>query len=325
MRGYGPPTADGLALLAASIVVPVVLGTLVLRAQPGGRWMRPVAWGVLVAALVGGAYLTRTERAGNRMLLLCAAIFFAMKLVVTTEARVTGRAMPTLARWLAFHFLWPGMRPWAFVAAHDGARPGASRLVIEGAIAMAAGVLLLVTARALGTAGPRYIPSLMIGLAGLGLSIHFGFFRMLAGFWRWRGAAIAPLFDAPQRSRSLSEFWGMRWNRAFSEMAQVAVHRPLLSRAGPAVATMTVFLFSGVLHEMALSVSVNRCYGLPLLYFTLHGGLSLVEKRLGFGVRGTSGSPSRWGIAWTLAWVLVPAPLLFHAPFLDGCIVPLLE
>jgi len=324
MSGYGPPSTEGLALLAASLVVPTAIGALTLRARPGRR-MRVIAWVVLAAALAGGLCLTQAEPDGNRMLLICTAIFFSMKLVVTAEARVTGRPMPSLGRWFAFHFLWPGMRPWAFVDSRERARGGGGRLAVEGAVAAVVGASLLAAARALARDGSHHAVAVGLCMFGLGLGVHFGLFRILAGFWRARGAAVVPLFDSPQRSRSLSEFWGARWNRAFSEMAQVAVHRPLVTRTGPTVTTMVVFLFSGVLHEMALSVPVRRDFGLPMLYFTLHGVLSLVEKRLGFGVRGAASSRSAWGVVWTLGWVLLPAPLLFHAPFLDGCIAPLLD
>jgi alginate O-acetyltransferase complex protein AlgI len=279
--------------------------------------MRALAWGTLAAAVAGGVLLTRGEPAGNRMLLVCGAVFCAMKLVVTAEGRLGVRPMPTLARWLAFHFFWPGMRPWAFAAENAGPRPGAARMIVGGLLTTALGLALISAARALGTEGPRYVPALALGLLGLGLTLHFGAFRALAGFWRLRGMGVVPLFDAPQRSRSLAEFWGLRWNRAFSEMAQVALHRPLSARLGPAIAVLVTFLFSGLLHELALSVPARAGYGFPMLYFAVHGVLTLLEPRL--GIRG------RWGNVWTLGWVLLPVLMLFHPPFLEACIVPLLE
>ncbi|HLY73959.1 MAG TPA: hypothetical protein VKU80_07550, partial [Planctomycetota bacterium] len=77
--------------------------------------------------------------------------------------------------------------------------------------------------------------------------------------------------------------------------------------------TLLTFVFSGLLHEGLLSVPVGGGYGLPSAYFLLHGLLLLAERRWGLG-----------GRAWTLFWVLVPAPLLFHPWFVRSLIWPLL-
>ena len=80
---------------------------------------------------------------------------------------------------------------------------------------------------------------------------------------------------------------------------------------------------SGLLHELAISVPVRAGYGLPLGYFALHGVLLMVEGRLARSGRPIDGRP--WiGRAWTLAWLLVPVPILFHRPFLAGVVWPLI-
>ena len=64
-------------------------------------------------------------------------------------------------------------------------------------------------------------------------------------------------------------------------------------------------------------------FGLPLAYFALHGALMQVEGRLA-----RAGRPIdrvAWvGRAWTLAWLVVPLPILFHRPFLAGVAWPLI-
>src|SRR5207237_10088203 len=128
---------------------------------------------------------------------------------------------------------------------------------------------------------------------------------------------------APLRSPSLAEFWGRRWNLAFSQMTALAVYQPLVRgyRRGPALAAS--FLSSGLLHELAISVPVGAGYGMPLGYFALHGVLSLLEGRLA-----RAGHPidrvSWVGRAWTLAWLVLPLPVLFHRPFLAGVLWPLI-
>ena len=122
---------------------------------------------------------------------------------------------------------------------------------------------------------------------------------------------------APHRSRSLTEFWGRRWNLAFSEMTALAIYRPFRDRLGAATAVLASFAFSGLLHEAAISVPVRAGYGGPFAYFLLHGVLVLAEKRLAL---------ERWGVwnrAWTAAWLILPLPILFHPPFLRAVAWPL--
>jgi len=72
---------------------------------------------------------------------------------------------------------------------------------------------------------------------------------------------------------------------------------------------------------MAISVPVRAGFGLPLLYFLLHGGLVLVERALAKTGRPLS---EMGGRVWTLFWLGAPLPILFHRPFLAGAIWPLI-
>jgi alginate O-acetyltransferase complex protein AlgI len=58
-------------------------------------------------------------------------------------------------------------------------------------------------------------------------------------------------------------------------------------------------------------------YGLPILYFAIHGGAMLAERRLSLERR------PRLARAWTTAWLVLPLPILFHPPFLRGVVWPL--
>jgi alginate O-acetyltransferase complex protein AlgI len=117
-------------------------------------------------------------------------------------------------------------------------------------------------------------------LPGLSLVLHFGIFNLLAGVGRLAGAHYQSLFVAPPRSMSLAEFWGRRWNLAFSQMTALVVYRPLVSPYGRGPALVASFLGSGLRHELAVSVPVQAGCGLPLAYLALHGVLSLIEHRL---------------------------------------------
>lgn len=220
------------------------------------------------------------------MTALVALVFAAFK-------AATIRPLPP-ARLAGYLALWPGMDPAPFATTRKSEGAG---LLIEGTAKAAVGALLL----ALPTA-PSWldVPRKLLGVA---LLAHFGLCDVLAGAWRLRGVAVERLFDRPWASTSLSEFWGRRWNRAFSAVARERVFRPTARRWGRGAGLLASFLFSGLLHELLLSVPARGGWGLPTAYFLLHGLLAASER---------GRAPGR---AWTAFWVLAPLPLLFHPWF----------
>jgi hypothetical protein len=103
-------------------------------------------------------------------------------------------------------------------------------------------------------------------------------------------------------------------------MTATSVYRPLASRIGRGSALAAAFAFSGLLHEMALSAPVRAGFGLPLLYFLLHGGLVGVERalaRAGLPLQGWTGR------LWAGFWLVAPLPLLLHPAFVSGVLWPL--
>ena len=273
---------------------------------------RGAAWGLVVLSVGVADRITSARPAGLRMLVLIGALFFAMKVLVSVEAAARdGTRLPPL-RWAAFATLWPGMRP-ALVARLQPGRSGAASLLRTGLAYVALGsTLFLVALLAWRWTGSTVLSTVLL-LPALSLLLHFGAFGILAGLWRGAGADVGPLFRAPWRSASLGEFWSRRWNLAFSEMTSLAVYRPLALRLGRRAALVAAFLFSGLLHEVAISLPVRAGYGRPMLYFAIHGVLTQVERERG-----------PFGRAATLLAVVLPLPLLFHPPFLQGVIWPLL-
>lgn len=156
-----------------------------------------------------------------------------------------------------------------------------------------------------------------LGVAVILTTVHLGFSDVLTGTFRRAGFGVRRLFRDPLLSRSLAEFWGRRWNLAYVELNLtwlLPLLRPRLGRW----ATPAAFAFSGLFHELAISVPVGRGYGGPMAYFTLHAVLTYLEPRLGL---------ARWpGLLarlWTWGWLLLPLPLLFHSAFRDALLVPL--
>jgi alginate O-acetyltransferase complex protein AlgI len=246
-----------------------------------------------------------------------------MKAVVSVDGMDAGRPPLPAWRWLAFAALWPGMRPVPFATAGGPPLPGAGALARRGAARLVLGLALVAGARfAWARTGSRPLAA-ALALPGLSFGLHFGIFNLVAGAWRRAGVDVHALFRAPLRSRSLAEFWGRRWNLAFSEMTAIGVYRPLSGVAGKRVAVVAAFLFSGLLHELAISLPVRAGFGLPLLYFAIHGALMLGERSLE-----RAGRPvyrrAALGRAWTAFWLVAPLPILFHRPFLRGVVWPML-
>jgi alginate O-acetyltransferase complex protein AlgI len=319
MNGYGWPSAASAVVALAFLGAALTAGPWIARAPPA-RWMRALGWALLLTAATLAPWLTHDDLAGTRLLLICSCVFLAMKVLVQAEARLAGRPVPGARAWLCFALLWPGMRPWVFAGPPGPPRRDGWRLIVRGSLTTLLGLALVGLARLRAAHGASEAEVLLEAFVGLWIAAAFGAVRALAGFWRLHGRPVAPLFDAPARSRSLTEFWARRWNLAFSEMLQVAVARPFKRVLGPGASTALCFVISGLLHELALSVPARAGYGLPLLYFSLHGLLVAVERRLPWGA-GRGGELARR--VWTLGWVLLPVLLVFHPPALRALVLPL--
>jgi hypothetical protein len=221
----------------------------------------------------------------------------------------------------AFLFAWPGMDAEAFV----GRKPLSVRPSTEWLAAAARGVFGLMlffgVARKLPPAH-HYLAG-WTGMIGLALILHFGVFDLLACFWRLRGLDARPLMNHPLQSQSIGEFWGRRWNTAFRDLTHRFLFRPLTAQFGPRWGLFAGFIFSGVVHELVISVPAQGGYGGPTFYFFLQGAgivieRSAVARQMGIG----SGRPAR---AFTILVVAGPLLLLFHRPFVERVIVPFMR
>jgi len=157
-------------------------------------------------------------------------------------------------------------------------------------------------------------PSILgaVGIAGLLLTVHFGFSDMMTACIQSQGWRVKPLFEEPFQSGTLNEFWTRRWNLAFVQMNRILFMQPLVRAMGLRRAVFAVFLISGVLHELAISYPVMAGWGGPILYFLIQACLVAVERK--------------WRISgriWTWIMLLLPTPLLFHEAFRVTLVAPL--
>jgi len=249
-------------------------------------------------------------------------LFFACKGI--TWRRATGPTRPGgNARSLGYLFAWVGMDAPAFLDPTRKVRPPAAREWLAPALkTMTGAALVWVIARLIPPAHP--LLASWVGMVGLALLLHFGTFHLLALAWRRAGVDATPLMRQPARSKSLAEFWSVRWNRGFHQLAHDLVFRPA-TRAGlrPPAALLATFLASGLVHETVITLPAGGGFGLPTLYFTIEG-LAVLLERSRIGRRVGLGSALR-GRLFALAVAAAPLPLLFPAPFVGRVAHPFLR
>jgi hypothetical protein len=226
-------------------------------------------------------------------------------------------------QWSAFALGWFGMRPALFETfpAPSQRLPYAT-IAMRGISRIALGMVLVYLSAVIETTNTSImiIADLAL-LVGISFILHFGILNLSTAYWRWWGVNVKELFRSPYKSRSLNEFWGKRWNMAFSEMTTLIAYRPLKFKIGKTAAMIISFLLSGVLHEIAISLPVKAGYGLPMLYFALHGILMYTEEKSAF-VQKILASKILAHL-WVLGWLILPIHLLFHPAFMEGVLKPL--
>lgn len=261
-----------------------------------------------------------------QMLAIIATTFTGMKVVAAIceyKEKVPNLGM---LQWLAFTVGWVGMRAKPFETLGGKPVPQAWPIIRFGVSRVIAGAAVVLLAhqavRLPWNTGLTYTLVSIMLLVGFSLILHFGLLGISAGTWRLAGVNTYVLFRQPAKATSLAEFWGKRWNLAFSEMTSMAIFRPLRNKTGSSIALMLAFLFSGLLHELALSVPVHSGYGLPTLYFFIQGIAVLVEKALVLN-KYTFLQHWFWARAWVFFWLILPMPLLFHEQFIKQIVWPL--
>ena len=308
-----------IVFLSIGLLVLVGFGTIHLKQKSLSRIL---AW--LVASIMTGGihFATLDEPAGFRMLAIIAVLFVSMKIVVANEYRWSQNRSLTWLQWILFALGWFGMNPGVFIRKDKNKRAQGIQLIRFGISRMIIGIGLCVLAWLLFRTidyfdWPFGVAVISLLLVGLSLFLHFGILNVNSGLLNLAGYGAYALFRQPLRSLSLGEFWGRRWNLAFSEMASIAVFRPLKQVASERTARIAAFAFSGILHEFAISLPVHHGYGLPSLYFVLQAiGISL-EKRVQF-------RSNTLRHIWVLSWLILPMPVLFHKWFLREIIISIM-
>ena len=219
---------------------------------------------------------------------------------------------------------WPGLDASAFLnptPVPSSSAPGAREWFFA-AIKLALGLSIIFGVVRLVPAPHPYLTG-WVGMIGIVLTLHFGLFHLLSCGWRSLGVDARPLMNRPVASTSVSEFWGRRWNTAFRDLTHRFLFRPLSARLGVRSAILAGFIFSGLVHELVISIPAGGGYGGPTLFFGVQGSAILAERSsLGHGL--DLGTPWKGWLFTTLV-IVIPVGFLFHPPFVERVVVPFLR
>jgi hypothetical protein len=287
----------------------------------GKQPYRAVAWLPSVGLLVIALGLKSVLPAWGFMWAIAFALYAGCKWLTFGEARRSGVAT-TRTRAIGYLLAWPGMDASTFLRVTEHpAKPGAAEWLSSSGKTLFGVALVWIVAR---TAAP--VSPLLTGWAGMiGLIffLHFGMFHLLSLAWRNAGVNAPPIMRSPVLARSLAEFWGRRWNTAFHELAHRFTFRPMRRVADTTFATLGVFLLSGLVHDLVISLPARGGFGLPTGYFFVQG-LAMVGERTRLGRRIGLGRGLR-GWLFTVIVTAGPAYWLFHPAFMERVILPMLH
>ena len=286
------------------VLVGVAAGPALAKVSPLG--LKRLAGWLLLGAMVAGADRALTDSgAVVRMVGICCVLLGGMKGLVYAEW--AGEPRLTWSRYAVFAFFWFGMDPASFLNRRKGLRW--KNDVRIGLLLMGIGTLGAWMVWAMGWR------QILIMFVPMSLGFHFGALRVLKGALRAAGFPVRTLFPNLLEAQGLGDFWSRRWNVGYSQMMQRLVGRPVEARFGGSAGLLAIFVVSGFLHELAITLPVRSGVGLPILYFSLHGILTLLERKFG----------RPFGKVPTLLAVALPLGMLFPPAFQSEVIAPFLS
>lgn len=251
--------------------------------------------------------VTKDASALVRMITLCSVLLVGMKWLVYWHWRCHGGRGLSSLRWLGFCLLWFGMDPAAWekrVLSSLSWKAGALKGL--GCLVGGYGALCVFS--------DQGVDNLLLNFVAMSLSFHYGVLSLLTAFWRLIGIPVRPLFRNPLQTLGFADFWSRRWNLAYSGMMARVVKRPLSPKLGESLSLQAVFITSGLLHELAITVPVGSGYGLPTLFFVIQGTFTTWLK-----------CSNRVCGALCLLSISLMLPLLFPVDFFNQVILPVRE
>jgi len=250
--------------------------------------------------------------------LMALAIYAGFKWLTYRHTLAKGLAVPARTQWI-YLLLWPGMSLKELTG-----NPPVGKPTNQVPRWLAPAFKTLAGAGSVWFVAPAISPDAWLlrgwmGMIGIIMMLHFGTFHLLALALQGAGLNARPNMQAPLLARSLADFWGNRWNTAFNVLAHRYGFRPLKPHIGPRAALAVVFLISGLLHEVVITLPARGGYGLPTVYFALQAAGILLER--------LPLLRHRLWLRRLFAWLVLIAPLgcLFPAVFVHKVILPMLH
>lgn len=283
-----------IGLIPFLVIAGIAAGPILVTVR-NPRVRRFIGWLLLAAIVAGADSASSNADPVSRMVGICCVLLGGMKGLVYAEW--AGEQRLPLLRYGAFSLLWFGMDPASFRNRRNG---------LSWKDDVKLGLILM----GVGTLGAWLVRTLdwhhvFIMFLPMSLGFHFGALRVLKGCLRAAGFPVRTLFPNVLETQGISDFWSKRWNVGYSQMMQRLVGRPVEAMAGSNAGVLAVFLVSGLLHELAITLPVRSGHGLPTSYFMLHGILILIEKKWGRAL----------GKIPALLAVVLPIGLLFPPAF----------
>ncbi len=297
-------------VIAMAILWPVLAKICLNKRLIKQAW---ILWMVVLAGYAVGNWLLLDDSPYLRMTGLCMWLLSGMKCITyqawLSKHRGDIKAQLSWCRWLGFAWLWFGMSVQPWVKPYTK-RPWL-RHALCGLLCVVMGVLWMYCCYL------YEITHVLPIFIGLSLAFHYGCLRLLMAWWRLCGVPVKLLFRNPLRLTGFRDFWSKRWNLGYSQMMAVTVQKPLMQLGMSFKGSLLmVFIISGLLHELAISVPAKTGYGLPFLVFLVHGLLTLLELK--------------WPHPWLyrigcFIILLVGMPYLFPQEFNQQILIPSVE
>jgi hypothetical protein len=250
--------------------IALVFGQIVLAGILRGKFSRWAVWLMLLSAIYMMHWISIDESGFLRMILICSVLMASMKAIVYREWCADRNRHLGWMRWIMFSCLWFGMDPSAFVI---------RKSVEWKSHAWVGGLCVVFGLLGVWVCFLFNVRNVVILFIFMSLGFHFGVLRLMTAFWRMQGFPVRALFRNPLKLRGFRDFWGKRWNLSYSYMMARAVKKPLAPILGDKGSMFAVFIVSGLVHELAITVPVGAGYGWPTLFFVVHGVFCVFEKR----------------------------------------------
>ena len=277
---------------------------------------RVIGWMPLLVLPVLAAMATANAPRWILMWAAAFAIFCGCKWLTWVFAKVEESS---IWRKLGHLFAWPGLNANAFLSERRSPNPTSVAEPLFGVGKLILGAVLLWVVTPLLAQVDLYVAG-WCAMVGLVMMLHFGVFHLLSWFFRSLGVEATPLMIWPIAATSVAEFWGRRWNTAFRDLTHQFLFQPLTRKFGPKTAMAAGFLFSGLVHDIVISLPAGGGYGGPTVFFLIQLVAVFIERSR-FGKKSGLGTGVR-GWFFTALVLLLPAVLLFHPPFVLNVVIP---